>query len=703
MARTDVSRLHTLLTLRGKDLRVTGSETVTPGARAPRRVPAPAIAVAALVVVSTAARFAAAQAFTTPWIAPDEMVYGLIGESLWSEGTLEIRGLPTPYYSLLAPALLGAPLAALDLADGIQWARLLQALAASLVAVPTYRWARRMAPPGWAIAAAALTLAAPALHYSGFLMTEPLTLTIVTAALLALARAVQEPTLWRYGVLAAWATVAACVRLQALVILPAFLLAVALDALVARDRSRLRPFLRLTGVAVLVGIAVGALVVLRDGEISTESVLGAYTPVGESSGLGGAGLADVAWHALDIAILGLAIPVLALAALVERVVRGRDGDPALRAFVAVALAYSSLLVVQVGLFSAEFVGHVAERYLVTAVPVLAIGLCVWLARGAPRSLAVVVPVWGLLVAGAALVPLSELVSRETLVSTLTPSPLAALSDGQGRAALVAVAVLSGAIVLALPRSLAWIAAAVVGAGLVLVSVDSGRRIADASAHEERVAIGTARPDWLDAEGLRRATLVATGHQLWTSTARTLFWNRAITEVVRLDGVRLPFPPATPVVEIGEDGVLRTRGGDALRRPLVVTPSTLVLAGEIVAERASGDSETYGLTAWRPDAPVRAVLQKDGLLPNGDFGGKATITVFACRPGSLEVTVLGKSGDPLTAYVDGFEVARLDTPAEESATHRIPAPPYADGSRPCVFDLVTEGFAGTTTIAYAEGG
>ena len=64
---------------------------------------------------------------------------------------------------------------------------------------------------------------------------------------------------------------------------------------------------------------------------------------------------------------------------------------------------------------------------------------------------------------------------------------------------------------------------------------------------------------------------------------------------------------------------------------------------------------------------------------------------------------GKSGHPIRAYVDGFEVDRLETPPEESATHSIPAPPYADGSRPCVFVLENEGFAGTTTIDFTPGG
>ena len=251
---------------------MSGSDTAAHGGTGARRVHPAILAVAALIVVSTAVRFAVAQTFTTPWIAPDEMVYGLIGESLWSDGTLSLRGLASPYYSLLTPALVGAPLAFLDLADGIRWAQLLQALAASLVAVPTYGWARRLVSPPWAVAAAAVTLAAPGLHYAGFLMTEPLTLTIVAAALLALARAVEEPTTWRYGVFAAWATAAAAVRLQALVLLPAFLVAVAVDALAARDRERLRPLVWLAGVSALVAFAV-ALAVYLPAMIAPQFVL----------------------------------------------------------------------------------------------------------------------------------------------------------------------------------------------------------------------------------------------------------------------------------------------------------------------------------------------------------------------------------------------------------------------------------------------
>ena len=693
-------RVHTLHTQDREDCGVTGSETATPEARRPRRVSHAALAVAGLVVLSTAIRFAAAQAFTTPWIAPDEMVYGMLGEGLWSHGTLTLRTLPSPYYSLLTPALIGAPLAAAsDLADGVRWAQLLQALAMSLVAVPTYAWARRLASRWWAVGAAALVLAAPALHYAGFLMTEPLTLTVVTVSLLMLARALEEPTMWRYGVFVTWATIAAAVRLQALVLLPAFLLAAVLDWLAARDRSRLRPLLWFAALAVAATAIVAAIVLAAGGELSSRRLLGAYTPVGEAGAVQGDRLDEVAWHAFDLSVLGLGATILATAALAWTVFSRRDRDPALRAFVATTLAYVALLIVQVGSFSAVFVGTVAERYLVTALPPLAIGLCAWIARGAPRAPGVVLPVLGLVVAGAVFVPVAQLATAQTLPNTFTPAALSALGADGARAALVVGALVAGALVLLLPRRLAWVAALVVGLGLGLLSVDSGRRIADASAHEQRVAIGTDAPSWLDEARTRDAALLVTGDRLWTATARTIFWNRAIDEVLRLVPATTPFPPVTTPVTIAPDGVLRTSSGDPLERPLVVAPSTVTLAGEKLAERPAGDSEAFGLALWRPVEPVSVVLRTDGFLPNGDFTGTVTVTVFACRPGTLDVTILGKTGDPVEARVDGIEVGRLETPNGGAVTHHVPSPPYADGSRPCVFELENPGYAGTTAIVF----
>jgi hypothetical protein len=681
---------------------VSGSETATSAASARRRLARPALVLASLVLVSTAVRLAAAQAFTTPWIAPDEMVYGLIGESLWADGTLTVRGLPSPYYSVLTPALVGLPLAALDLESGIQVARALQALAMSLVAVPTYLWARRLAPAPWALAAAVLVLATPAFHYSGFLMTEPLTLTVVTMALLALAQALEQPSTWRYGVFVAWATAAAAVRLQALVLLPVFLVAALLDAFAARDRARLRPLLWFGALAAAVTGAGAGILVLLGGELSSRRLLGAYTPLGEETPVAAGRLGQLAWHAFDLGVLGVGVCALATGAIVFRSLSGRDRDPALRAFAAVTLAYLAVLVLQVALFAAAYVGHVAERYLVTAVPLLSIGLCAWLARGAPRTAVAVVPLALALVLAAAFVPLSQIAALDTLVNSPTPAALRAFAPDDARVVVVGLACVAALVVLFVPRGVAWLTAvaAAVGVALALLSVDSARRIADASAHENRVALGSEGTGWLDAAGLEDATLLVTSDRLWTATARTVFWNRAIRDAVRLVPAKPPFPPHLPPVDVDEAGVVRTADGEPLERRLVVAPSTYTLAGEKVAERLAGDSETYGLAAWRVDGPVKVVLRVEGILPNGDFGGTASVTVYGCRRGTLDVTILGKTGDPVDARIDGITIARLETPPETAVTHRIPAPPYADGARTCVFELANPGYAGSTTIAFA---
>jgi hypothetical protein len=691
--------LHRFIRPGQEDATVSGSETATLDART-RGVSTAALAVAGLVVASTLVRFAIAQTFTTPWIAPDEMVYGMLGEGLWSHGTLTLRTFDAPYYSLLTPALIGAPLELSDLATGIQWARLLQCLAMSLVAVPTFFWVRRLATARWAVAAAAITLAAPALHYAGFLMTEPLTLTVVTVALLMLARALEEPSTWRYGVFVAWTTAAAAVRLQALVLLPAFLVAALLDAVAARDRGRLRPLVGLGLVAALVVVVVGGIALATGGELSRRSILGAYTPVGESAPVAGEGVGEVVWHAFDVAVLGLGLPVLAFAALAARSLSGRDGDPRLRAFVSTSIGYAALLVLQVGLFASVYVGAVAERYLLTLLPLLAIALCTWIARGAPRERRVVVPVWGVLVLLAAVIPLDQLVGQGAIVNTLTPAPLAALgSVSAERTALIAAAVVAGALVVFVPRRLAWVGAVVVGVGLALASIDTARRIDDASAHEQLAAIGTAPPSWLDDVGVDDATLLVTGDRIWTSVARTVYWNRAIHEVLRVQPAGLPFPPDSPAATVGDDGVLRLADGRPIDRPLVVTPDSVMLAGTRVAERPQGGGDAPGLAAWQPQEPVRIELQRSGFLPNGDFTRGATVTVYACRPGTLDVTILGKSGDPVRASVDGIQVATLETPAGGSAIHRIPTPPYADGTHACGFQLDTDGFAGTTTVVF----
>nr|MBA3376498.1 hypothetical protein [Actinomycetota bacterium] len=237
-----------------------------------------AFAVGAIVLFSATLRFAVARSFDVPWIAPDEMIYGLVGQSLWESGTLTIRDAAVPYYSLLTPALVGLPLAASDLARGLAVAQALQALAMSLVAVPVYLWGTRIVGTRWALGAAVLAVLPPALWYGGLLMTEALFYPLVTASLLALARMLEQPTLERQGVFLLLTSAAAAVRLQALLLLPALLVAVGLYAWFGRSTTIVR---RVAPVLGLVALATTALVAVYASGRS--DLLGAYGELAQTT------------------------------------------------------------------------------------------------------------------------------------------------------------------------------------------------------------------------------------------------------------------------------------------------------------------------------------------------------------------------------------------------------------------------------------
>src|SRR5580765_7731604 len=128
-----------------------------------------ALAVAAIVLVSAGLRAWAAWQVSAPWFAGDEVIYALLGRSLWEHGTLRILGAPTAFLSLVYPAFAGLPLV---FHGGYR------ALGA--------RW--------WAVAAAALTVAIPSLGYSSFVLTEVAFYPLGPLAAWALATAIARPT-----------------------------------------------------------------------------------------------------------------------------------------------------------------------------------------------------------------------------------------------------------------------------------------------------------------------------------------------------------------------------------------------------------------------------------------------------------------------------------------------------------------------------
>ena len=340
-----------------------------------------------------------------PWIAPDEMTYGLIGQSLYRSGSLDILGGPTPYFSALVPAFVGLPLSLGDLALGYDVLKVMQALAMSLTAVPVYLWGRSLVGSRGALVAAALTLAVPGLVYSGLVMTEVLFYPAIVLVAWATARAIQEPTGARQALVVGAVALAVMIRLQALVLVPAVLAAYGLDAALSRSANNLRRSRLLLGVAVLAFVGLAAAYLSGGG-----SVLGGYDVVARRSYDVAEAARFVLYHAASLTILAGVIPVCALLVLAIAAARRGEPDPAVRAYLAVAVSFSLLLVLEVGVFASRYVGQLAERDLIGLAPILFLGLVIWIERGAPRSFQATAWVALAVATPLALLPLGRLVT-----------------------------------------------------------------------------------------------------------------------------------------------------------------------------------------------------------------------------------------------------------------------------------------------------
>src|SRR4051794_11665750 len=216
----------------------------------------PAVVLAVLVALGAVARAAGGLQIATPWIAPDEMTYGLLGRGLWEHGRLDVLGGPSPFYRLLYPALPGLPPRLFGLDTGYDALRVVQALVMCSTAVVVYLWARSLTRALWALAAAALVLALPALAYSGMLLTDVLFLPLATLATWLGVRALERPTLGRQACFLALLAACAFTRLEANVIAVAFVAA----ALALRHGRALWPTWAVLGggLAIWIGLHAGS-------------------------------------------------------------------------------------------------------------------------------------------------------------------------------------------------------------------------------------------------------------------------------------------------------------------------------------------------------------------------------------------------------------------------------------------------------------
>lgn len=640
-----------------------------------RRVPSWAV-LAALVAVSTIVRAWAGLRVPTPWIAADEMIYAELGRSLWETGRLEILGEETAFYSLVHPAFIGLPLAVLDTAFGYDVARVLQALAMSLTAVPVFLWGRRLMSEAWALAAAALTLAIPGLAYSGLLMTETVFYPLVALAAWLAATTLLTPTLRNQALLVGAVVLVVLTRLQGVVLVPVVLLATALFAAAGRDFAPLRrlwPALAALTALIVFVVASG---------------LGAYAPAGEAEYAFGDTLKFVAYHAADAALLVGIVPVCALVVLVLQ----REWTPEVRAFLAVAVALTAGLVAEVGLFASRYVGRLAERDLLGVAPVLFLALCLWLDRGAPRTrLTASIVAFGVAALVLAL-PLGRLVHKAALPDAFSLVPVWRLGSYDVVVwTFVALAVLAFAL---LPRSALVAIPIALGLVFAVTSIVVSDFVADEASALEESFFGTAAPNWVDAAAGDGAAYFYDGEPHWNAVWSYVFWNREILRVYVLEGQRrVPGPlPQTrvdpfPFGELADDAP-----------PDVVGSTAFTFRGDPVASVDQVGLIHRGLVLWRTDPPLRLSTILVGVQGSGDIHGPASMTAYNCSGGTFELTLIAK-GSPVTVRLQSGPAVVERTLAPEEIWQ--PSVPASETAGVCTLAVTPSGLVGSTRFEYVR--
>ena len=662
------------------------------------------LALGALVLVSTVVRVVGSRSVDAPWIAPDEHLYGLVGRSLAHGDGFTIVGQSVPYYSFLYPLFVGLAQLGTSAATGLTVAQVAQALVMSATAIPVFFWARPLAGPRFALFAGTLTVLIPGLAYSALLMSEALYYPVAVVAVWALAACLRDPTLARQLLFVAALGAALVTRLQAVGLVAALVVALAMLAVAERSFA---PFRRLLASLVVLGAVGAAWLVWRLASGSGEA-LGAYATLAEAEEYSIADLASsIAWQTGAVVILTVGVPLVALGVLAWETLRGREEDAGVRALVATAFAYFVVTVVEVGFFASRFIEHITERQLLSVAPPVFVVFAVWLGRGIPRPQPATSVIAIAVAASALLLPVERITTRAAAADALSTVPLEYLRRAVSEVTFETIYTVGAASFLLFavlaPRRAAPVVAALVAVGLAAGSLVASHEMRTRSQFDRGTIFAGAPVNWLDESGADGVAFLVTGDRIWPSVWHHMFWNRSITSVVRLRSTRSPGVVPQNVVAIRGDGVLVDAAGGTVDAVQFVTPTTVLSAGEPLLTVAPNTEA--GFTLWNAEPPLRVLQRVKGLEPNGDlYGGRsARIEVFACGPGELQLTLLGKQGFSTRIRRNGEVVAERWIPPESVWRPAVSAPPDADGTGRCVYELESDGLIGSTRIEFVRAG
>lgn len=636
----------------------------------------------AVVAASALLHWLAGRRLGGLWILPDEGVYAARAVALWRHGSLPLLHGQGAGYGVLYPMVVGLPFSFGSIARGYASLKLLQALVVSLAAVPVFGFGRRLMPPGYALLAALLTVASPLLLYSGLVMTEVLFYPLAAVALLALVRAVASGTFRDQAFAFAVIFAAVLTRPQAVVFVGVFAGAILLDAVCARERSRLRSF---WPTWVLLGTAAVALA-------SFPTVVGSYAVALRGSYPLGPAL-RLSFEHLSYLALGTGLaPFAALVLLSTAALRGRERDPEARALIAVCVSATGLVVLQVGFFAARYAPHLLGRDLAPLPPLLFLVFALWLARGAPRNLVNATLAAFAVLCVVLLAPWNALVVPAAFADTLDLLLVNRVHGHEPVNVVMVFSILMLLVFVAVPRRSVLVLPAIVLAVLVAGSAIASNQLA----HVVNDAQGVLGPDrgWIDRTARGNVAYLYDGEAFWNVVWQERFWNPRIDHVYSIRPTDVAGPmPQTPIT-VGPAGRL------PLHERYVVASDRHTFVGTAVAHLAQQGLDVSGLTLWRLNGRPRLSTIEAGLQPNGDMDGPATVDVYDCKHGRLELTLLPKQTNVLRILLDGRLVLRQAIGGLGVWHGTIPVPPTRQARR-CTFTIVGQQLLGSTRIDFAR--
>ncbi|MGH3002240.1 MAG: glycosyltransferase family 39 protein [Gaiellaceae bacterium] len=642
------------------------------------------LALAAIVGLSTLLHWLAGRRLHGLWIVPDEAIYAARAVTVWHHGPLPLLHGQGAGYGLLYPVVAGVPLSLGSTATGYAALKVLQALVVSLAALPVYAYGRRLMPARYALVGAALTVASPLLLYSGLVMTEVLFYPLAALALLAIARAVATAALRDQALALLLVAAAVLARTQAVVFVVVFLAAILLDAAFARSPGKLRAFWPTSALCAAAAVAAAAL----------PGAVGAYSGTLRGGYPLAAGLRLSFDHLSLLALSTGVVPAAALVLLTARAVRARERDPAVRAFVAVTVCAVVVLVLQVGFFAARYAPHLLGRDLAALPPLLFLALALWLSRRNARNLvAETVGAFGVLCV-LLLAPWNSLAAPQAFADTFGVIILSRLHPRAPVDVVVVVSVVLLAAFVLVPRRAVLALPLLVLAVLIPASVVASNQLAGAVNARQVDELGST-PNWIDRAARGKVVYLYGGEQFWSIVWQERFWNRSIDRTVSIRPAQVPGPMPQTAVTVPRDGHL------PITERYVVAPDRFTLIGDPVAHLSQNGLDVSGLTLWRLDGAPRISTIAGGVQPNGDISSPATISVYDCTGGRLELTVLPKATDVLRIRLNGRLVLTQNIAGLSSANVTVDVP-SSRRPRLCLFTIVPHPLLGTTRIQFVRG-